>query len=536
MTLRETCGYAPFQSMTRHPIRSVLLAAALSLAVACHDAPPPPSDTTDTTTVAAEPATQTQRADGKTPPRGEQKQRDPEWKRLASIFGIGETERPATQHPTGGVRDVTIPTAAPPAADGGQASGMTNRVGGTTPAPARPQPGTPQSRPATAGGGVTMPYAAPPTGSRPGTSGGGPATSTQPIDPSSDRQPPMFAGAGFNPPQISDGEVATLLVTATDDLAGVRDISGVVTSPNGKAVIGFFCQPSNQADVFAAQITVPKNADRGNWYVGTMYLVDRANNGKNFSFNAGTSPARLAVVSSQADSTPPVLRSVRVEKQSISEGETNRVTVDADDDASGIKSISGIFLSPTKSARVGFGGRPQGDSGVWSGDIVLPKGADCGTWALQQVEVLDGADNRAIFSASDPLVNGISFLFVGNSCDSDPPTLESLTLNPLEVENENDGEITITAIVSDDKTGVAGVSGRVDGPPSTSGQRPSIYFSLTGNREDPSAPWVGKIRIAKFSAAGAWHIGSMQVIDRANNIKIFGPNDRQLAGASFTVR
>lgn len=338
------------------------------------------------------------------------------------------------------------------------------------------------------------------------------------------------------PAQISDGEVATLTVTATDDLAGVRDISGVVTSPNGKAVLGFFCQPSGQPDVYAAQVTIPKNADRGAWYMGTIYLVDKANNGRNFSFTASMTPARLQVVSSQADSTPPVLRSVRVEKQSISEGEVNHVTVDADDDASGIKSISGIFLSPTKSARIGFGGRPQTTDGVWSGDIVLPKGADCGTWTLQQVELLDGADNRAIFSANDPLVNGVSFLFVGNSCDSDAPLLESLTLNPPEVDNGNDSEITVTAVVRDDKTGVAGVSGRVDGPPSTSGQRATIYFSLSGNRDEASTPWVGKIRIAKFTAAGTWHVGSLQVIDRANNIRIYGPNDRQLAGAQFNVR
>lgn len=522
---------------TNSIFRATVLVLLLPVALACHKesaATPQSAGTTNDATASAGdqgvPAQPSETRGRDTRPR------DPEWKRLANVFGIRETEPPATQAPAGGIRDITIPTASAPAGSRGQDSGEAPVLGGRPVAvpPARPSTGQPRAVSVT--GGAPVPYNPAQAGSsRPG-SGTTTPTTTQPVDPSSDRQPPMFVGAGFNPPQISDGEVATLLVTATDDLAGVRDISGVVTSPNGKAVIGFFCQPSNTPDVYAAQVTVPKNADRGNWYVGTIYLVDRANNGKNFSFNAGTSPARLMVASSQADSTPPVLRSVRVEKNSISEGETNRVTVEADDDASGIKSISGIFLSPTKAARIGFGGRPQGDGGVWSGDIVLPKGADCGTWALQQVEVLDGADNRAIFSASDPLVGGVSFLFVGNSCDSEAPTLQSLTLNPLEIDNENDGEIAITAIVSDDKTGVAGVSGRVDGPPSTSGQRPSIYFSLTGNREDPTSPWVGKIRIAKFSAAGTWQVGSLQLIDRANNIKIFGPNDRQLAGAQFTVR
>lgn len=525
--------------MCRPPFLPVVLFLCLfALVAACRDSgPEAPDNETQAQPSATSPAAN-QRSATEQARNAKQKSREPEWKKLAAIFGLGGSEAPASEDRSRNVREVrddTIPTASSPGFPRGQDSVISPAAPAAPPGGVRSQQQA-AARPTGGPGGGAMPFGYPAPSTSPSTSGGVPGAPAQPVDPSSDRQPPAFGGASFNPPQAGDGEVATLTVTATDDLAGVRDISGVVTSPNGKAVIGFFCQPSNQPDVYAAQVTIPKNADRGNWYVGTLYLVDRANNGRNFSFNAGTSPARLLVVSSQSDSTPPALRSVRVEKPSVSEGEANRITVDAHDDASGIKSISGIFLSPTKSARIGFGGRPQGDGGLWSGDIVLPKGADCGTWALQQVEVLDGADNRAIFAANDPLVNGVSFLFVGNSCDSEPPVLQGLFLNPNEVDNDIDSEVTLTATVTDDKTGVAGVSGRVDGPPSTSGQRPSIYFSLSGNREDPSSPWVGRIRIAKFSAAGTWQLGSLQVIDRANNIKIYGPNDRQLAGSQFTVR
>ena len=55
-------------------------------------------------------------------------------------------------------------------------------------------------------------------------------------DPSTDTTPPQVTAVQFDPPRVNDGESASVIVTAMDDMSGIRGISGTVTSPTGKAL------------------------------------------------------------------------------------------------------------------------------------------------------------------------------------------------------------------------------------------------------------------------------------------------------------
>ena len=46
----------------------------------------------------------------------------------------------------------------------------------------------------------------------------------------------LILGVVFQPPAISDGAETMLIVTAQDDLSGIRNVSGSVASPTGKAL------------------------------------------------------------------------------------------------------------------------------------------------------------------------------------------------------------------------------------------------------------------------------------------------------------
>src|SRR5207245_647188 len=97
-----------------------------------------------------------------------------------------QTERASNGSPAGYVR--TVPGGQP-----GQSSGSTNNPSGA------PQPGSP-------------------TGNE----------NPIPVDPESDRRPPVLEYLRFDPPEIPDGGVTTLSVGAVDDLSGVKTVYGVL--------------------------------------------------------------------------------------------------------------------------------------------------------------------------------------------------------------------------------------------------------------------------------------------------------------------
>jgi len=150
------------------------------------------------------------------------------------------------------------------------------------------------------------------------TAGGGSTASTStadprhrdaPIDPNSDTTPPQLVSIDFVPPQVQDGQEASVVIVANDDLSGVRGISGTIISPTGKAVQGFSEQRDADTSRYVGRVLIPKDAEAGLWHVNFVSLSDNASNSVTLSFAQGTVPASavLRVTSSNSDNTPPTL-------------------------------------------------------------------------------------------------------------------------------------------------------------------------------------------------------------------------------------
>jgi hypothetical protein len=348
-------------------------------------------------------------------------------------------------------------------------------------------------------------------------------------DPTSDTTPPQLVGVQFDPPAIHDGEDTTLTVIATDDLSGIRNISGSVISPTLKAVEGFALQSAGDGNRWMGRITVPKDAEEGLWHINFLSLTDNASNTQNINFSQGTLPptAQFRVSSSRPDSTPPTLKAVWLDKPAISNGEKVTIFVTAVDDKSGTNVVSGVFQSPSKFAHIGFGCRP-GDGDTWTCDMTPPKCSDCGNWQLEQIQLQDKAGNMATVRADNPIVAGVRLNVSGQSCDSTPPQMSLLVIDPTVVSNVDVSTINLTATVSDDICGVASVSARAVGPVATSGL--PIAFSPAGEGQ-----WIGHLSVPKLVAKGTWSIVWVQVQDKGNNIKTYSQSDPVLANAKFVV-
>lgn len=359
-----------------------------------------------------------------------------------------------------------------------------------------------------------------------------PATSTEPKDPNSDTIPPQLMGIEFDPPQVHDGEEARVILTATDDLSGVRGISGTVTSPTGKALQGFAGQREADTNRFVGRLTIPKNGEEGLWRVNIITMSDNASNSVTLSQAQGTVPptAVLRVVSSQSDSVAPTLKAVRPQKRSMQVGEPNPVYIEAEDDKSGVNLVSAVFQSPNKKARIGAGCR-RGDAEVWTCELSLPACIDCGDWQLEQVTLQDKANNLATFRTDNPIVQEVKINIGGDSCDSEPPRLGTLALDQNVVTLAAQAAVvTVTITASDDACGVSGVSGQFTGPGSGTGG--FFPFQQAG---DPST-WVGRIPLDPRAPRGAWKINSIQLTDKGHNLKIYYGNDPLLANGTFQVR
>ena len=348
-------------------------------------------------------------------------------------------------------------------------------------------------------------------------------------DPTSDTQPPQLLGVTFQPPSISDGAETMLIVTAQDDLSGIRNISGSVASPTGKALQGFAAQrESPDSNRFVARIVVPKDAEQGFWKVNFLSLTDNAGNTTNVNSSTGYG---FAVNSARPDNTPPVLTAVWVDRRSMNAGEKNTIFVRATDDKSGVAIVSGVFQSPAKSARIGFGCRMAAPD-QFECDLAAPNPVDCGDWQLEQIQMQDKAQNMATFRGDNPLVAAVKVNMLSDKCDSTPPAVESITLDPTDVSNAADSVVTATAIVTDD-TAVQSVSMQVAGPPADNGQPPRFFFGF--QKGDQPNVWIGKILIPKSAAKGTWSVVWLSAIDKSNNVKNYSQADAVLQNAKINV-
>jgi len=353
-------------------------------------------------------------------------------------------------------------------------------------------------------------------------------------DPTTDTTPPQVMSIAFDPPQVADGDSANVIVTAVDDLSGVRGISGTVTSPNGKALQGFAAaREAEGSNRYIGRVAIPKDADSGLWHVNFLNVSDNAANSATLSY--AQSPvlqsAVLKVVSSHPDNTPPTLKAVWVDRRGMRAGEKNTLFAQVVDDKSGVNLVTGDFLSPSKIARIGFACR-AGDNDVWTCDFTTPSCLDCGDWQLEQIQMQDKASNIGTAHIDDKLVNAVKVNILGDSCDNTPPVLQSLRLDTNSVPSTPEGSfVNVAVTVTDDMCGVGGVTAQVVGPAGGNGQ----YFVFAQSGSDPNM-FVGRMPIPQLAGKGAWRIPWLQVMDKGNNIRAYYGSDPLLANAVVQVR
>jgi hypothetical protein len=350
-------------------------------------------------------------------------------------------------------------------------------------------------------------------------------------DPDSDLLAPRLLSATFSPQQIADGEETTFTVGVVDDLSGVRAVSGLIASPGG-AVQGFSAQNDGGSDSYTARIRVPKDSADGIWRVRHLTLTDKAGNSATLSDSQGTLPptASFRVVSAASDTEGPALKAIWLDRSAMRGGERNSLFVQAEDDRSGVAAVSGVFAGPARTARISFGCQ-AGANATWICPVAPPGCLDCGSWRLEQIQLQDKANNITTVRSSDQLVGSVMLDIIADVCDSSPPLLSALLLDPLVVSNAEGGVIRVQATAHDHGCGVGSMSGFAAPAGAGSGQR--IPFSLQPSTDGRT--FTGRIAVPKHAATGRWQIGWIQALDKGFNLRTFTSSEPVVAAATFQV-
>jgi hypothetical protein len=192
--------------------------------------------------------------------------------------------------------------------------------------------------------------------------------------------------------------------------------------------------------------------------------------------------------------------------------------------------VSGVFVSPSKTARKGFGCKQAGSE--WECSIQFPNCLDCGNWRLEQIQLQDKANNLATFRGDNELVSRVALDIGGEGCDNAPPVITSLTLTPTVISNAQATVIEVRATVVDEGgCGAESLSGQATPPGGIGGQRRYISFKPSPDGTN----FVGTLEIPQFAAKGQWSIAWIQALDKGHNLRAYSSSEPVVARATFRV-
>lgn len=364
-----------------------------------------------------------------------------------------------------------------------------------------------------------------------------------------DLTPPSLRTLTISPTQVDTSvNPATVAVTAriTDDLSGFTTGWVQFFSPTGQQV-GFanfqLVSGTNLNGMYQANVTIPAHSEAGTWTLISVFLQDSASNVMFYStaqLQGLGFPTSFQVTSAQTDSTAPNLTSLSIAPAQVdttSSAGTVTVTSAITDDISGFASGYVEFDSPSgNQIEYGHFELISGTNlnGTYHAVVTFPMSSEPGTWTITSVSVQDTANNTRYYSTSQ--LQGLGFpttvQIVSTQTDVNPPVLNGLAISPAAVDTKsNSANITVTAQVSDDATGVT--SGWVKF------YSPSEKQSALANLQRTSGTnlngtYQAVVTIPAHSEAGTWTIvGSLQ--DNASNSVYYSTAQLQTLGFPTTI-
>lgn len=216
-----------------------------------------------------------------------------------------------------------------------------------------------------------------------------------------DSLPPEVSALYLDPAEAYDGDRVKITVMAQDDQSEIVMIYGVLVSPSKHAKLPFSCRKEGGGNAFSGYVTIPEDAESGQWQVDYLQVKDASQNTQAFfraNHPALFDTATLDVFASRSDAEPPTLDNLDLYPAAASYGETVDIVVYASDVVSGVSGISGRLQSPSRQAHLSFTCTYDPDTGTYKGEVSIPANAEVGPWHVDYILLTDKARNQKKYS------------------------------------------------------------------------------------------------------------------------------------------
>lgn len=228
-----------------------------------------------------------------------------------------------------------------------------------------------------------------------------------------------------------------------------------------------------------------------------------------------------------SDTIPPQLLGIEFDPPQVQDGQEARVIMNAIDDMSGVRGISGTIASPTGKALQGFAGQREGDTNRFVGRFTVPKNGEEGLWRVNVVTMSDNASNSITLSLAQGTLPGNTGLrVVSSQSDSTPPTLKSARAEKRSMHIGEPNPIYIEA--EDDKSGVNLVSAVFQSPTK------KARIGAGCARADAEV-WKCEMSLPQCIDCGEWQLEQVTLQDKANNLATFRTDNPIVAAVKVNI-
>ena len=216
-------------------------------------------------------------------------------------------------------------------------------------------------------------------------------TTTNPTD----QLPPNLKKVEVEKQTYKAGDIVRVSVEAEDDVSGVMGGFVIVRGATGEESTARISY-DKESNKWIADIQLNPYANPGEYKIASITLYDNADHDKIYwggqDFNAHFKVEN----DKKADQLPPNLKKVEVEKQTYKAGDIVRVSVEAEDDVSGVMGGFVIVRGATgeeSTARISY----DKESNKWIADIQLNPYANPGEYKIASITLYDNADHSKIY-------------------------------------------------------------------------------------------------------------------------------------------
>ncbi|MBU8914765.1 chitobiase/beta-hexosaminidase C-terminal domain-containing protein [Bacillus sp. FJAT-29953] len=226
---------------------------------------------------------------------------------------------------------------------------------------------------------------------------------------------------------------------------------------------------------------------------------------------------QIGKVLAAADTTKPILKGITIESQEVGIGDTVKISIDAEDAESGIKSVYMSYQTPITEKLQGYTLKYNTDTGKYETKIDITNQIENGTWKIYSISIKDNAENDlalynkdlSSFGDKADLSSGDFHVTGTTEADVTKPALNSIEVETREASVGDTVKISITA--EDKETGIKSVYMSYQTPITEKLQGYTLKYNPdTGKYET-------KIEVTNQIENGFWKIYSISIKDNAGN-------------------